>query len=104
MQYWHHCGVSLSTTARWLLPRQFFTKLFVGGLSYDTNETILRDAFRQHGELIEVKVICDHVNGKSEGYGFVKFTSESAASKALKEMNGQLLDGRNIRVCYAHRR
>ncbi|XP_025015554.1 glycine-rich RNA-binding protein 2, mitochondrial isoform X2 [Ricinus communis] len=92
MQYWHHCGVSLSTTARWLLPRQFFTKLFVGGLSYDTNETILRDAFRQHGELIE------------EGYGFVKFTSESAASKALKEMNGQLLDGRNIRVCYAHRR
>ncbi|EEF29275.1 glycine-rich RNA-binding protein, putative [Ricinus communis] len=54
--------------------------------------------------VLAVKVICDHVNGKSEGYGFVKFTSESAASKALKEMNGQLLDGRNIRVCYAHRR
>nr|KYP68166.1 hypothetical protein KK1_021786 [Cajanus cajan] len=47
------------------------TKLFVTGLSYDTNEPVLRDTFAQHGEIIEVKVICDHVTRKSRGYGFV---------------------------------
>ncbi|TXG48330.1 hypothetical protein EZV62_027624 [Acer yangbiense] len=73
-------------------------------LSYDTNETVLKDAFEQHGEIVEVKVICDHVSGKSRGYGFVKFASETAASTALKDMDGQLLDGRNIRMYYAHKR
>ncbi|GAY38156.1 hypothetical protein CUMW_034530 [Citrus unshiu] len=64
------------------------TKLFIGGLSYDTNETVLKDAFGQHGEIIEVKVICDRVTGQSRGYGFVKFASEAAAGEAIKEMDG----------------
>ncbi|KAF3647233.1 putative pre-mRNA-processing factor 6-like [Capsicum annuum] len=62
---------------------------FLSGLCYDTNEPVLKQAFEQHGEIIEVKVICDHKSGQSKGYGFVKFTSETAASKALKEMDGQ---------------
>ncbi|XP_025985252.1 small RNA-binding protein 11, chloroplastic isoform X3 [Glycine max] len=78
-------------------------KLFVTGLSYDTNEPVLRDAFGQHGEIIEVKVICDHVTGKSRGYGFVRFLSETIAAATHKEMNGQILDGRCIRVSYAHK-
>ncbi|KAJ6750618.1 hypothetical protein OIU85_001181 [Salix viminalis] len=41
--------------ARWLLARHSSTKLFVGGLSYDTNETALKDAFGKYGEIIEVK-------------------------------------------------
>ncbi|KAI3450429.1 hypothetical protein Pfo_007094 [Paulownia fortunei] len=88
---------------RWLTWRQSCTQLFVGGLSYDTNESVLKDAFEEHGEIIEVKVICDRVSGKSRGYGFVRCSSETAASKALKEMDGQLLDGRNICIHYAHR-
>ncbi|XP_075506201.1 uncharacterized protein LOC142543079 isoform X3 [Primulina tabacum] len=47
---------------------------------------------------VGVKVICDRVSGKSKGYGFVNYTAEQAAIKALNEMNGQLLDGRNIRL------
>ncbi|KAJ8434281.1 hypothetical protein Cgig2_009256 [Carnegiea gigantea] len=74
-----------------LLPvRNACTKLFVGGLSYDTNETVLRDAFIRHGEIIEVRVICHHVSGKSKGYGFVKCASEDAAASALKQMDGQV--------------
>ncbi|KAJ6424978.1 hypothetical protein OIU84_025700 [Salix udensis] len=41
--------------ARCLLARHSSTKLFVGGLSYDTNETALKDAFGKYGEIIEVK-------------------------------------------------
>ncbi|KAL9247696.1 hypothetical protein vseg_021102 [Gypsophila vaccaria] len=88
-------------SAKSVLLRKFGTKLFVGGLSYDTNETALRDAFAQHGEIIEVRVICHHVTAKSLGYGFLKFASEDAAASALKQLHGQLLDNRNIRVHYA---
>ncbi|PON58989.1 Splicing factor-like protein [Parasponia andersonii] len=85
-----------------LLEVFFFASTF--GLSYDTNEPVLKGAFeQQHGEILEVKVICDHKSGKSKGYGFVQFTSETAATTALKEMDGQLLDGRNIRVQFAHK-
>ncbi|KAG6631533.1 hypothetical protein CIPAW_13G098200 [Carya illinoinensis] len=88
-------GVRFSGTfpsARWLCaPRHSSTNLFVGGLSYDTNEAVLKDAFGQHGEIIEAaKVICDHVSGRSKGYGFVRFTSETAATTALNEMDGQV--------------
>ncbi|KMT05302.1 hypothetical protein BVRB_7g174380 isoform C [Beta vulgaris subsp. vulgaris] len=85
------------------LVRNACTELFVGGLSYETNETVLRDAFTRHGEIIEVRVICHHVTGKSKGYGFVKFASEDGVSSALKEMDGQVLDGRSIRVYHAHK-
>ncbi|KAL6843826.1 hypothetical protein ACP4OV_026397 [Aristida adscensionis] len=71
-------------------------------LSYDTNETALKDAFSQFGDVIEAKVICHPVTGKSKGYGFVKFSSEDEAVEALKQMNGQVLDEKNIRVHYAN--
>ncbi|GAA0159918.1 hypothetical protein LIER_16592 [Lithospermum erythrorhizon] len=85
----------------WTNTRAISTKLFVGCLSRDTNETILKNAFEAYGEVIETKVICDHTSSESKGYGFVRFTSETEASNALKEMHGQLLDGRKIRVKYA---
>uniref|UniRef100_A0ACD5VA94 Uncharacterized protein n=1 Tax=Avena sativa TaxID=4498 RepID=A0ACD5VA94_AVESA len=62
------------------------SKLFVGGLSYDTNEIALKDAFSQHGDVVEVKVICHPVTGQSKGYGFVKFSSEIEAAAALEKM------------------
>ncbi|KAM0067254.1 putative RNA recognition motif domain, nucleotide-binding alpha-beta plait domain superfamily [Helianthus debilis subsp. tardiflorus] len=87
---------------RWMALRHSSSKLFVGGLSYDTNEPVLKEVFGQHGEIIEAKVICDHKSGKSKGYGFVHFISKDSASKALAEMDGQVLDGRNIRIQYAN--
>ncbi|XVE83087.1 hypothetical protein DITRI_Ditri16bG0059000 [Diplodiscus trichospermus] len=86
-----------------LWARGSCSKLFVGGLSYDTNETVLKNAFEKHGEIIEVRVICHHVSGKSRGYGFVRFATEAAADAALKQMHSQVLDGRSIRVEYAHK-
>ncbi|KAF8010704.1 hypothetical protein BT93_J1376 [Corymbia citriodora subsp. variegata] len=53
---------------------------------------------------VGVKVICDHMSGKSKGYGFVQFESEAAASTALNELDGKSLDGRDIRVHYAQKR
>jgi len=45
-------------------------KLYVGGLSYDTTEESLRDAFSQAGEVASATVITDRMSGRSKGFGF----------------------------------
>ncbi len=73
-------------------------KLFVGGLSWNTDDEGLRHAFEQFGDVSEVRVITDRETGRSRGFGFVTFQEAEAASKAISEMNGQDLDGRTIKV------
>lgn len=73
------------------------SKLFVGGLSWNTNDEGLRQAFASFGEIIEAKVIMDRETGRSRGFGFVTFSDESGAKSAL-EMDGKNLDGRVLRV------
>ncbi|KAJ4831748.1 Organelle RRM domain-containing protein 1, chloroplastic [Turnera subulata] len=65
-------------------------KLFITGLSFYTSEKTLRAAFEGFGELVEVKIIMDKISKRSKGYGFVEYTTEEAASAALKEMNGKV--------------
>ncbi|KAJ6299663.1 hypothetical protein OIU76_020609 [Salix suchowensis] len=55
--------------ARWLLARHSSTKLFVGGLSYDTNETALKEAFGKYGEIIEGNVLSGNPCGFPYSYG-----------------------------------
>ncbi|MFS7988356.1 putative RNA recognition motif domain, nucleotide-binding alpha-beta plait domain superfamily [Helianthus anomalus] len=79
-------------------------KLFVGGLSYGTDEMGLRQAFQEYGEVIEAKVITDRDSGRSRGFGFVSYTSADAANTALQDMDGKDLHGRRIRVSFAQER
>lgn len=73
-------------------------KLFVGGLSWDTNDQSLGEAFERFGPVIEAKVISDRDTGRSRGFGFVTFEAPADADKAMAEMDGAELDGRNVRV------
>ncbi len=73
-------------------------KLFVGSLSWDTNDEGLRNAFSPHGEVTEAVVISDRDTGRSRGFGFVTFEDDEAADKAVAALNGTELDGRTIRV------
>jgi RNA recognition motif-containing protein len=73
-------------------------KLFVGGLSWDTNDAGLNSAFSTHGEVTEAKVITDRDTGRSRGFGFVTFSDASAADAAIDAMNGSQLDGRSLNV------
>ena len=76
-------------------------KLFVGGLSWGTDDNGLHDAFSRFGEITEAKVITDRETGRSRGFGFVTFEDISSADEAIKEMDGTDLDGRTIRVSEA---
>ncbi|KAL8264331.1 hypothetical protein R6Q59_022461 [Mikania micrantha] len=68
-------------------------KLFVTGLSFYTSEKTLRAAFEGFGELVEVKIIMDKISKRSKGYAFIEYTTEEAASAALREMNGKIING-----------
>jgi len=73
-------------------------KLFVGGLSWDTTDEGLRQAFASYGEITEAKVITDRVTGRSRGFGFVTFAQDEDAKSAISKMDGTSLDGKTIKV------
>lgn len=73
-------------------------KLFVGGLSWGTNDDGLRDAFARFGSISEARVIMDRETGRSRGFGFITFDDDQDAINAMNEMNGKELDGRSIKV------
>jgi len=73
-------------------------KLFVGGLSWGTDDHGLAAAFEQFGQVTEAKVISDRETGRSRGFGFVTFTNADDAAAAIAALDGSNLDGRNIRV------
>jgi cold-inducible RNA-binding protein len=73
-------------------------KLFVGGLSWNTDDAALRAAFEPFGAIEEAKVINDRDTGRSRGFGFVTYVDAASAQKAMAEMAGAQLDGRTIKV------
>ena len=73
-------------------------KLFVGGLSWDTTDDGLRQAFASYGEITEAKVITDRATGRSRGFGFVTFAQDEDAKTAMTKLDGTSLDGKTIKV------
>lgn len=73
-------------------------KLFVGGLSWNTTDSMLQDFFATAGTVVSAKVITDKFSGRSKGFGFVEMSSEAEAQEAVAKLNNQSLDGRAIKV------
>jgi cold-inducible RNA-binding protein len=73
-------------------------KLYVGGLSYNTTQQGLQDAFAQAGTVQSAVIIMDKMTGRSKGFGFVEFESDDEANKAIDLWNGKELDGRTLTV------
>lgn len=48
-----------------------YTKIFVGGLAWETQRDTMRRYFEQFGDILEAVVITDKNTGRSKGYGFV---------------------------------
>lgn len=72
-------------------------KIYVGNLSYQTDEDALKGAFAEIGEVQSVRIITDE-SGRSKGFGFVEMTSDEDVEKAITTLNGATLAGRNIVV------
>jgi RNA recognition motif-containing protein len=73
-------------------------KLYVGGLSYNTTEPGLREAFAKAGQVLSASVITDKMSGKSKGFGFVEMENDDEAEAAIEMYNGKEIDGRRVTV------
>lgn len=76
-------------------------KLYIGGLSYGTSESGLKEGFAQAGNVVSAKIIIDKMTGRSKGFGFVEFTTPEEAAKAIEMFNEKEFDGRRIKVSEA---
>jgi len=74
------------------------TKLFVGNLSFNTNEGDILDLFKQVGNVTSCELIMDKFTNKSRGFAFVQMGTQEDATKAVAELNGKELDGRALTV------
>ncbi|CAF2139532.1 BnaA02g35600D [Brassica napus] len=60
------------------------SKIFVGGISYSTDEFGLREAFSKYGQVVDAKIFVDRETGRSRGFAFVTFTSNLEATNAMQ--------------------
>eukprot|EP00188_Purpureofilum_apyrenoidigerum_P003698 Plantae.Rhodophyta-Purpureofilum_apyrenoidigerum.ctg39294.p1 GENE.Plantae.Rhodophyta-Purpureofilum_apyrenoidigerum.ctg39294~~Plantae.Rhodophyta-Purpureofilum_apyrenoidigerum.ctg39294.p1 ORF type:complete len:165 (+),score=34.38 Plantae.Rhodophyta-Purpureofilum_apyrenoidigerum.ctg39294:198-692(+) len=79
-------------------------KIFVGNLAWATDESSLSRGFSHLGTVVDSRVVRSPHDQRSRGFGFVTFEDEASAERALREMEGAFLDGRDIRVQPAKRR
>ncbi len=73
-------------------------KIYVGNLSYETQEVALKVLFEGKGEVISADIIKDKDSGRSKGFGFVEMPNQNEAEEAIKTLNEAELDGRKISV------
>ena len=72
--------------------------IYVGKLALNLTEDQLRSMFEAFGEVESVKVIKDRFTGHSKGFGFIEMPSNSEADQAIKALNGNFIEGQNIKV------
>jgi cold-inducible RNA-binding protein len=72
--------------------------IFVGNLSFNTNEDELRQAFEAYGQVDRVSIMTDRDTGRSRGFGFVEMANSEDGEKAIAALNGSQVGGRTINV------
>lgn len=73
-------------------------KIYVGNLSFDTNEGDLKGLFETYGTVDSAKVISDQFTGKSRGFAFIEMENREEGLKAIRELDTKDLDGRSLKV------
>lgn len=78
-------------------------KLFIGNISFRLKEKDIENLFSPYGDVYSVIIVKDHYTNKSRGFGFVELSQDSA-QRAIKELNGCVLDNRMLRINEARER
>jgi RNA recognition motif-containing protein len=73
-------------------------KLYVGNLSYDTNDSDLQQMFAAFGTVQSAQIVMDRDTGRSKGFGFVEMSSDQEAQAAINGLNGKEAGGRSLTV------
>ena len=78
--------------------------IFVGSLPFRIEESELKQYFEEYGEVSSVKIITDKYTGRSKGFAFVEMPDDTAAEKAISQLNGADIGGRTAVVNQAEER
>ncbi len=73
-------------------------KIYVGNLSFDSNDADLKGLFETYGEVESAKVIVDKFTGRSRGFGFIEMQKREEGVKAIQELDSKDLGGRSLKV------
>jgi RNA recognition motif-containing protein len=73
-------------------------KVYVGNLPYEITDEQLKEKFSEIGPVESANIIMDKFSGRSKGFGFVEYTSDDDAQKAIETLSGQDFGGREIVV------
>lgn len=72
--------------------------IYVGNLSFRTNNSELEQLFGEYGAVDSAAVIMDRETGRSRGFGFVEMPNNDEGQRAIDELDGADLGGRSLKV------
>lgn len=73
-------------------------EIFIGNLNFNMKEEDIRTIFERYGKIISANIVVDKDTGISKGFGFVLMEEETAALKAIEDLNGKMLKDRILNV------
>lgn len=73
-------------------------KIYIGNLSFSTTEEGLKEFFQEFGPLASCKIIRDPQTKQSRGFAFIEIEDDNRAMEAMAALNGQTLDGKQLRI------
>ena len=74
------------------------TKMYVGNLSYDANDTDIRGLFEAHGSVTDVFIVKDRESDRPRGFAFVSMGTKEEMDAAIEGLNGAEFMGRNLAI------
>ena len=72
--------------------------IYVGNLNYNLTEEELSQVFSEYGEVVSVKIVKDRETGRAKGFGFVEMANDEEGERAVEELDGADVGGRNMKV------
>jgi RNA recognition motif-containing protein len=75
--------------------------LYVSNLGFNVEESALNTLFKEYGSVGSVKIIMDKITNRSRGFAFIEMADVQQAEKAIKELNGIMVEGRQMKVIEA---
>src|SRR5581483_4517790 len=89
-------AVSALNLLRRLVNEVSVKNIYVGNMSFQTDEEALRSTFSQFGAVENVNIVRDRDSGQPRGFAFVEMPNDSEAEAAMAQLNGSTLDGRQL--------
>ncbi|RXN05188.1 polyadenylate-binding 1 [Labeo rohita] len=80
-----------------------FTNVYIKNFGEDMDDEKLKEIFSKFGPALSIRVMTDD-SGKSKGFGFVSFERHEDAQRAVDEMNGKELNGKQVYVGRAQKK